>query len=96
MKAIGATNSDVLNIFVMESGMIGAIGGVVGLAIGIGLAKLVEVFAVLSGFKLLRIYVSIEFVGLALLFAFLLGVVAGVLPARQASKLNPAEALRYE
>lgn len=96
MKAIGATNSDVLNIFVIESGMIGVIGGIVGLMIGIGLAKLVEIFAIQSGFKLLKIYVSFEFIGAALLFAFLLGVIAGVLPARQASKLNPAEALRYE
>ncbi|MFH1533359.1 MAG: ABC transporter permease [Nitrospirota bacterium] len=96
MKAIGATNSDVLNIFVIESGMIGVIGGIVGLMIGIGLAKLVEIFAIQSGFKLLKIYVSFEFIGVALLFAFLLGVIAGVLPARQASKLNPAEALRYE
>ncbi len=96
MKAIGATNSDVLNIFVIESGMIGVIGGIVGLMIGIGLAKLVEILAIQSGFKMLKIYVSLEFVGAALLFAFLLGVIAGVLPARQASKLNPAEALRYE
>jgi len=96
MKAIGATNSDILNIFVIESGMIGVMGGIIGLLIGIGLAKLVEIYAIQSGFKFLKIYVGIEFIASALLFAFLLGVIAGVLPARQASKLNPAEALRYE
>lgn len=96
MKAIGATNSDVLNIFVIESGMIGAIGGVIGMLIGVGLAKLVEIYAIQSGFKFLKIYVSFGFVFSVLIFAFLLGVIAGVLPARQASKLKPAEALRYE
>lgn len=96
MKAIGATNSDVLNVFVIESGMIGAIGGILGMLIGIGLAKLVEIYAIQSGFKFLKIYVSFGFVFSVLIFAFLLGVIAGVLPARQASKLKPAEALRYE
>lgn len=96
MKAIGATNSDVLNIFIIESGMIGVIGGIIGMLIGVGLAKVVEIYAVQSGFKFLQIYVSFGFVFSVIVFAFLLGVIAGVLPARQASKLNPAEALRYE
>ena len=96
MKAIGATNNDVLMVFMFESGIIGVIGGVIGASIGLGLAKTVEVIAYHSGFKLLTIYVSAEFIGGTLLFAFLIGVLSGTLPAREASRLNPAEALRYE
>lgn len=96
MKAIGATDGDILAIFMIESGVIGAIGGVVGLLIGVGLAKVVEIGAVKSGFKFLKIYVAPEFILGALAFAFILGVIAGTLPARQAAKLNPSEALRYE
>lgn len=96
MKSIGATDGDILSIFIIESGVIGIIGGVIGTAIGLGLAKSAEIAAVRSGFKFLQIYISVEFVLAVLFFAFLLGIISGVLPARQASKLNPAEALRYE
>lgn len=96
MKALGATDGDIMNIFMIESGIIGLIGGTFGLGIGIGLAKLVEVGAKQAGFKFLEIFVSPTLVFGALGFAFVLGVVSGVLPARQAAKLSPAEALRYE
>lgn len=96
MKAIGATRSNIWTIFVIESGMIGLLGGIIGLLIGLGLAKGAEIAAIKSGFKYLTIYAGIEFILGILAFAFLLGVLSGFLPARQASKLPPAEALRYE
>ncbi|MBD3360393.1 FtsX-like permease family protein [Candidatus Peregrinibacteria bacterium] len=96
MKAIGATQGNILSIFLIESGVIGMIGGVIGILIGYGLAKGAEFAAVQAGFQYLEAYISIELVIGVLVFAFLLGTISGLLPARQAAKLNPAEALRYE
>lgn len=96
MKALGATRTNILTIFLIESGVIGVIGGIMGMLAGLGLAKLAEMGAMQAGFKFLQIYVSPELIFGGLLFAFLLGAVSGVLPARQAAKMNPAEALRYE
>jgi putative ABC transport system permease protein len=96
MKAIGATTGNILNIFIIESGLMGLVGGIIGMGIGIGMAKVVEIIAYQQGFRYLKIYVSLNFILIALISAFLLGVISGVFPARQASKLNPAEALRYE
>lgn len=96
MKAIGATRGDILNIFLIESAIIGLVGGVVGMGIGLGLAKLVEFGAIQAGFKFLVIYISFELIFGVILFALLLGVISGALPAREAAKLDPAVALRYE
>ncbi|MBI2125254.1 ABC transporter permease [Candidatus Woesearchaeota archaeon] len=82
MKSIGARNSDVLQIFLMEAGMIGLVGGVLGTALG-------------SAIFLLIIKLEIGVLLLGLVFAFVIGVVSGILPAYQASKLKPVDALRY-
>jgi putative ABC transport system permease protein len=96
MKAIGAKDKHILTIFVLESGIIGLVGGVIGVGIGIGISKLVEIAAIASGFGLMKIIISPTIIIGALLFAFFVGVLSGFAPARQASKLNPIEALRYE
>lgn len=97
MKAIGARNSDVLYLFVFESGLLGLAGGFVGVVIGIGLSKLVEVGAnaAYGPNTLTAIFPPYLVVG-ALAFSFLVGTASGVLPARRASRLSPVEALRYE
>ncbi len=97
MKAIGAKNSDVLLIFLIESGFLGLVGGAIGVVLGIGIAKLVEVIAQQAlGSNLLQASVTLPIVLGALLFSFLTGAASGVLPARQAAGLNPVDALRYE
>jgi putative ABC transport system permease protein len=97
MKAIGAKNSDILLIFVIESGMLGLIGGVIGIILGYGIGKLVEIIAVQAlGTNLLRIATPWYLIVGCLLFAFLIGAFSGFFPARQASKIKPADTLRYE
>ena len=96
MKAIGARNSDVLWVFLFESGLLGMAGGAVGVLIGVGLSKLVEFFGQgVVGDVLKASFPWYLIVG-ALSFSFLVGVISGVLPARQASKLPPVEALRAD
>ncbi|MCF8012890.1 ABC transporter permease [Candidatus Woesearchaeota archaeon] len=97
MKAIGAKNSDVLLIFVIESGFLGLMGGVLGVLIGAGLAKAVEYLGTNAfGTELLKAALPWWLIAGALGFAFLLGSLFGTLPARRASKMNPVDALRTE
>jgi len=97
MKAIGAKNSDILMIFVIESGVLGLIGGAMGIIIGIIIAKSIEyIAAVYVGSDMLRASMNPLIIIGCLAFAFFVGLISGVLPSYQASKLKPVDALRYE
>ena len=95
MKAIGAQNKDILIIFLIESGLLGLVGGIIGAIIGLGMAMSVSYVAssVLGGIDLM-IKLSWPLLISTILFSFIVGAIAGVLPAMQASKLKPVEALR--
>jgi putative ABC transport system permease protein len=95
MKAIGGKNTDILLIFLIESGLLGLAGGAIGVAIGIGLSKSVEFIAVnVWGNLLLKANMSLLLIAGALAFSFIVGMVSGTLPAIQASRMQPVEALR--
>ncbi len=96
MKAIGAKNSDIMSIFLIESGLLGLIGGIIGCVLGIALARVVELYGSSAGMGLLKAAVTPELILFAAAFSFGLGCLSGFLPARAASKLKPVEALRYE
>ena len=96
MKAVGATKRQILSIFLIESGIIGLFGGLLGLLVGVGLSTLASIAATEFAQLPVKPYISVELVIGALGFAFVLGMVSGVLPARRAANLEPAEALRYE
>ena len=96
MKAVGARNSDIATIFLAEAGIMGSIGGGIGIIIGTALAFAVGFAAKAFGFPLLKIQVDPVIVIVALLFSFLVGALSGILPALQAAKLKPVDALRYE
>ena len=97
MKSIGAQNKDILIIFVIESGLLGLVGGAIGIALGIGLSKLVEFLAFqFLGTSLIKAFFPWYLIVGALLFSFLIGTISGLLPAKQAASLKPVDALRYE
>ncbi len=97
MKAVGAKNSDILILFLIESGLLGLMGGIIGIGIGLGLSKTAEYIAATQlGTDLLQASIDPVLIIGALTFSFLIGAISGVFPAMQASKLKPVDALRYE
>jgi putative ABC transport system permease protein len=96
MKSIGAKRSDIVSIFIFESAFLGSIGGIIGVILGYIFAKIGGYVAANAGFPILRPVFPILLVIGCIFFAFLVGAIAGVLPALRASKLKPVDALRYE
>jgi len=94
MKAVGATNTKVLSIFLAESALIGGFGGIIGVLLGLVFAGIVSVVATASGFGLAVGINVFAMVG-AVAFAMFVGTVSGYLPARRAALLEPVQALRY-
>jgi putative ABC transport system permease protein len=96
MKAVGAQNRHILSIFLIESSLMGLVGGIIGVIFGlllsVGASLLIRHF---WEFELL-LGISASLIGGALLFSLLVGAFAGILPAWRASKLRPVEAFRYE
>tara|TARA_Y100000310_G_scaffold127988_1_gene127131 strand:+ start:3179 stop:4399 length:1221 start_codon:yes stop_codon:yes gene_type:complete len=96
MKAVGSRNSDILFVFVFESGLLGLVGGILGVLLGYGVAKFGELMARQSGLTMLKPYFPWWLVVGCLMFAFLVGAGSGLLPAIHASRQKPVDALRYE
>jgi putative ABC transport system permease protein len=96
MKSIGAKNSFILFIFMAESGILGLIGGTIGIMFGYLIARVGGAITAAQGLGFIRPSFPAWLVIGCLLFAFLVGSLSGLLPAIQASKLKPVDALRYE
>ncbi len=110
MKAIGATNRDVMSVFLSEAGGIGMLGGIGGALLGIALGWGVNLVArtylmaqaarqgaaVSSDSVLSLVYTPFWLPIFAILFATGVGVLSGLYPATRAASLNPITALRYE
>ena len=95
MKAVGAKNSDIGMLFLIESGLLGVAGGIIGIIIGLTLSFIVQLAAQSAGLDIMKAYVSVWLITGALLFSFLVGTISGLLPALQASKMKPVDALRH-
>jgi putative ABC transport system permease protein len=95
MKAVGAKNKEILYIFVIESGMLGLMGGIIGAVLGIGLAFSVSAIAnSVVGTEIFAVQFSYPLIFGSIAFAFAIGLISGLMPAIQASKLKPVDALR--
>jgi putative ABC transport system permease protein len=91
LRAIGARRSRIAQLFVGEAMLLSAIGGVGGLALGIAIVLLAH-----WALPAMPARIAPTYVALAIGIAVAIGLVAGVLPARNAARLEPLEALRAE
>ncbi len=110
MKAVGATNRDVMSVFLAEAGGIGLFGGVGGLLVGWGVSGVINLIArAYIGAQVASagtaganvsvpdiIYIPVWLPVLVLVFATGMGTVSGIYPAQRAVLLNPVTALKYE
>jgi len=108
MKAVGASNRDVMSVFITEAGAIGLLGGIGGVLFGIGAAKIIDLIAVayISGQNAASgstaaapsslVFVPTWLPIFAIVFSVVIGLAAGIYPALRAVQLNPVTALKYE
>jgi putative ABC transport system permease protein len=91
LRALGARERQVLTLFLGEAILLSALGGLAGLALGVGIAQTLHLL-----FPALPVHTPWLFAVLAELSAISIGLVAGVMPARRAARLDPVEALHAE
>ncbi|HSN80066.1 MAG TPA: FtsX-like permease family protein, partial [Rhodoferax sp.] len=91
MVALGAPRRTILALFLGEAVTLSAIGGLMGLALGFGLAQLIHLTV-----PALPVHTPLSFALLAEVVAVVIGLLAGVLPARSAARLDPVQALRAD
>jgi len=110
MKAVGATNRDVMSVFLAEAGSIGLLGGLGGVLVGVSLGALIDLIAgtylaaqavqqagvAASDMSISLVYTPLWLPLFATVFAMLVGVASGLYPAMRAATLNPVVALKYE
>lgn len=96
MKAIGATNKHIMAIFLTEAALFGLIGGIIGTILGSLGAYSIKLVASQFGFDMIKISISPGLILFSFAFAIGIGMISGAIPAYQAAKLKPVEALRYE
>ena len=94
-KAVGAKNKDIMMQFMVESLVIGLVGGILGVLFAWGLTSAINNIAAATGYDLNPV-MTLGSILIAVLFSITVGVVFGIYPANRASKLEPVEALRTE
>jgi len=95
MKALGATESDIRNIFLVESSFLGLIGAIFGFLLSFILAKILGIILVNMGYNV-PIYFKLSFFLIIILITSFITMLFGTYPALKAAKINPADNLRDE
>lgn len=90
MKSVGYSNSNILSLFLLESIMVSSFGGIVGTIIGSLGAYALEITL-----KLPPVF-PLALIEIGIAVSVLVGITAGLYPARKAARMNPVDALRYE
>ncbi|MDH5189812.1 MAG: ABC transporter permease [Gammaproteobacteria bacterium] len=91
LKSLGARSQQIMTLFLVEAGTLGILGGILGLGLGLGIAYLLSVFL-----PALPIQISWPYAIAAEVLALTVGIIAGIVPAMHAAKMEAVEALRAE
>ena len=91
LRALGARRTTILQTFLLESALLGSAGGLAGLALALGTIGLLKVVA-----PALPLQIAWAYVGAGLSLSLAIGLLAGLLPAARAARLDPIESLRAE
>ncbi len=96
LKAVGSDNSTIIRMFLFEAGLLGAIGGIIGIIVG-GMILYLIAYGIKAFANIdLVLRVSPELALFSVVISIAVGLIAGYFPAREASHMQPVEALRYE
>ncbi len=100
LMAMGVSRRSIMMIFVMESGILGLLGALIGVMLGAAFAIYMGSydygFEVMAGISTIPFVVRLQDAAIIVLFTFLLNLIAGIYPASRASKLKPVEAIGRE
>ncbi len=98
LKALGATDTEVMKLFLIESGLFGVVGGVIGITLGVLISVLISSIGLSMAGPggAMTTVIPPSLIIFALAFSIIVGVLSGVMPARNAAKMNPVDALRFE
>lgn len=96
MKAIGAKNGDILMIFLVNSALVGFVGGVLGIVLSLLLTSMLPYLGISIMRSSMGSTIAPDLMLLGISIAVGIGVLSGVIPAYNASKMKPVDALRYE
>jgi putative ABC transport system permease protein len=102
LKSIGTKNSEIMKMFVTESGIIGLMGGLLGIFLGFIVVGIISSI----GFNIMEMgrmgtntsvaIVTPQLILFALAFSTIIGIISGLIPARKAANLQVVEAMRSE
>ena len=96
MKVLGCDMRNIQAMFLIEAAYIGLIGGVVGLGLSYGISAIINKAVAASGNMTDLSYIPFWLAGASVIFAVIIGMVAGFFPSRRAMKLSPLAAIRNE
>ena len=100
MKAIGATNRDIMSIFIIEGVLMSSVGGIMGIILGVfgsqALTLMLKNFMSMGGSVNLAPVITIVSVVLAVMVSLIVGIFSSLYPAWKAARMSPIEAVRYE
>lgn len=95
LRAVGARKKDIKNIFIVESALIGLLGGVIAIISALLISNIGNAFLI-EKFNTAIININIKYLLIGLAVSVVVSIIAGLIPSTKASKLDPVESLRYE